>query len=158
MKTVKYPQKLNVYFRNGEIRKIHVEEYITLDSIVKVADFLNEEEQSILFSFIHSRLNVQLDLTGVSSHIVLQFDGKMQFEGASLSLGNPEGTFGIQVQARHVLILPFDRDFKIEAVISFEIDQSEKTRGEIFVEGLKRLPFTHPSERKEKGFIILRGK
>ncbi|TFV94502.1 hypothetical protein E4S40_10805 [Algoriphagus kandeliae] len=158
MKTVQYPQKLNLYFRNGEIRKVQVQEYITLDSIVRVADFLNEQDQIILFSFIHSRLNVQLDLNGVSSHIVLQFDGKMEFEGASLSLGKSEGSFGIQVQARHVLILPFDRDFKIEAVTSFEIDQSEKSSGEIFVEGLRRLPFTHPSERKEKGFIIHRKK
>lgn len=158
MSTIKYSQKLILNFRDGNTKIIPAQEIITSSPTLILKDFLEEENDTLLFSFTHSHLTTLLELTGVSPYVVLNFDENGLFTGANLSLGHSEGAYSVQVQARHVVILPFDRELTLAHILSFEIDKSQKSEGEIFLESLRRMHFTNPSKSGSKGFIIHRKK
>jgi hypothetical protein len=91
---------------------------------VRVLEFLPNHAQGLVISFSHALLNTQLDLTGVSPYVALQFDNQANYLGASLSLGTTSGTFGIITQANQVVILPFDASLPVEHIFQFQLDQT----------------------------------
>ena len=101
-----------------------LESEIFLAASIRVLEHLPKESQGLLISFSHSLLNTQLDLTGVSPYVALQFDDGNRYQGASLSLGSSIGTFGIITQSKQVLLLPFDSTLPIEHISHFTLDQS----------------------------------
>ncbi|MCS5488908.1 hypothetical protein [Algoriphagus limi] len=145
MKPYTISQNLILHFRDGKTRTFSALEIMTVSTTLSVNEWINEEQKILLFSFLNSKVNNQLDLTEVSPFAILQFDDEGLFTGASLSLGNSSGSFGVLIKARQVLILPFEKDFPLESVVRIEIDQTEKSTGQIFVEKLRRMPFTKPS-------------
>jgi len=150
MNCFKTPQRLLIHFKEGEPKSISALEIMAYLQTIPVGEWLKPESEILLFSFIHSQLTTQLDLSGVTPYVALQFDPETKFTGASLSLGAKEADFSIKVACRHVLILPFDREFPIDQVTHFEWDQSGKSEAELFWESFRRKPF---SPSPSGGFI-----
>ena len=91
--------------------------YIKINSnSVRVLDLINESDQGLVISFSHTLLNSQIDLTGATPYVALKFDENFKYSGGGLSLEKAIGSFGIITQAKHVVILPFDRSLPIEKV------------------------------------------
>ncbi|MFC5191883.1 hypothetical protein ACFPIK_08895 [Algoriphagus aquatilis] len=86
----------------------------------------------MLIQVNHEVLNSQLDLTGITSYVILQFDKDDSFTGASLSLGNTLGSFSLISQARSYLILPFDSTFPLASLEGFYLasDDSDDENSE----------------------------
>lgn len=149
------PQRLLIHFKEGQPQPISALEVMYPSSLVPVREWLALEPSPLLFSFIHRQLTTQLDLSGVSPYVVLQFDPEGIFTGANLSLGDLEAAFSVQVECRHALIFPFDKDFQIDQVSHLAWDNSEKSEGEVFWESFRRMPF---SANPSGGFIRPAGK
>lgn len=149
------PQRLLIHFKEGQRQPISALEIMYPSSLVPVREWLAPEPSPLLFSFIHRQLTTQLDLSGVSPYAVLQFDPEGKFTGANLSLGDLEAAFSVQVECRHALILPFDKDFQIDQVTHLAWDNSGKSEGEVFWESFRRMPF---SSNSSGGFIRPAGK
>lgn len=127
MKTYKIPQNIILHFR-GEKSKIYSAlEVITSSTTLSVKDLINEGQKILLCSFSHKNLNTQLDLTDVSPYAILQFDDEGKFNGYGLSLGSSSGSFGLIIQARHVLILPFDQSFPLGDLEGLDLEQIRKS-------------------------------
>lgn len=88
----------------------------TNSNSIRVLDLINESDQGLVISFSHTLLTTQIDLSGASPYVALQFDENFNYSGAGLSLGKAIGSFGLITQAKHVVILPFDRSLPIEKV------------------------------------------
>ncbi|MDG1278527.1 MAG: hypothetical protein P8O16_14685 [Algoriphagus sp.] len=144
MKPYTISQNLILHFQDGKTRTFSALEIMSASTTISVKEWIKEEQKILLFSFIHSKLNTQLDLTEVSPFAILQFDEQGLFTGSSLSFGNTPGSFGILVQARKALVIPFEKEFPLESVVRIALDQSGKSAAEIFVEGLRRMPITLP--------------
>lgn len=149
------PQRLLIHFKEGQPQPISALEVMYPSSLVPVQEWLAPEPSPLLFSFIHRQLTTQLDLSRVSPYAVLQFDPEGIFTGANLSLGDLEAAFSVQVECRHALILPFDKDFQIDQVSHLEWDNSGKSEAEVFWESFRRMPF---SSNSSGGFIRPAGK
>ena len=144
------PQRLLIHFKEGQPLPVSALEIMAYFHTIPVREWFKPESKILLFSFIHRQLTTQLDLSGVSPYVVLQFDREAKFTGASLSLGAVEANFSIKVECRYVLILPFDREFPIGKVTHLEWDQSGKSEAELFWESFRRMPF---SPNPSGGFI-----
>ena len=149
------PQRLWIHFHQGQPAAFSALEIMYPSSLVPVREWLAPEPRPLLFSFIHRQLTTQLDLSGVSPYVVLQFDPEGIFTGANLSLGDLEAAFSVQVECRHALILPFDKGFQLEQVSHLAWDNSGKSEGEVFWESFRRMPF---SANPSGGFIRPAGK
>ena len=153
MTFVKYAQHLNLKFKNEPIQPISVLEGITPFSTIVVREvFERNQIDRFLITFRHQQLTSELDMTGVTPYVVLGFDQNRQFLGAHLSLGEAEGTYSIKVQGIFVLIIPFEKEFPLTEITSFEFDTRDKSEAELFWEQFRRMPSTLPKDKK--GFIL----
>jgi hypothetical protein len=92
----------------------------TTDTFIKVHEF-QEEEITLLLNIQHPQINSLLELSNVASFVLLYFDDTNVFSGASYSLNGFKNSFGISIQAKKLLVLPFPIAFKLEDVISLTL-------------------------------------
>ena len=153
MKCFTTTQRLLIHFNEGQVQPVSALEIMAYTHVIPVSEWLKPESESLLFSFIHRQLTTQLDLSGVTPYVVLQFDSEAKFTGASLSLGKTEADFSIKVECRHALVVPFDREFRVDKISHLEWDHSGKSEAELFWESFRRMPFSPTSS----GGFIRRG-
>jgi hypothetical protein len=139
-------------FRDGKSESLPILEFRTDKTNLSLQDLITEDQKHLFFTLLHKSLNTQIDLTGVSPIAILQFDEQGTFTGANLSLGNASGSFGIVIQAKHVLVLPFDASFPLELVTGIDLEQFRRSSAETFWEEFRKMPATIPQGKK--GFIM----
>lgn len=89
----------------------------TTDTYIKVHEF-QEAETPLLLNIQHYQINSLLELSNVAPFVLLYFDDTNAFSGASYSLNGFKNPFGISIQAKKLLALPFPIPFKLEEVVS----------------------------------------
>lgn len=152
MKPHTFSSTLILNFRDGKSESLPVIEFRTDKTILSIQDLITEDQRPLFLSFLHKSLNTQMDLTGASPIALLQFDEQGTFTGANLSLGNASGSFGIVIQAKHVLVLPFDASVPLEHVTGIDLEQFSRSSAEAFWEEFRKMPATIPQSKT--GFII----
>jgi hypothetical protein len=89
----------------------------TTDTFIKVHEF-KEVRTPLLLNIQHTQINSLLELSNVAPFVLLYFDDTNVFSGASYSLNGFKNQFGISIQAKKLLVLPFPIAFKLEEVVS----------------------------------------
>ncbi|MBK8349158.1 MAG: hypothetical protein IPL08_16660 [Saprospiraceae bacterium] len=85
-------------------------------------DLIKHRGKPMLIQITHNHINTFLDLTSVFDVVLLYFDEKNEFIGASYSLDSGiGGTFVLLTQARKILLLPFSFDINLPRVKNIEI-------------------------------------
>ena len=109
---------ITLFFRSRPTQVVTVNSWITEDTslVVKAQE---APFQGLLIQTTHEQLNTQLDLGGIAPAVILQFDERQQFTGASLSLGTASG---LVTQSKQLLILPFDENFPISQLTHFQLN------------------------------------
>ena len=92
----------------------------TTDTFIKVYE-LQEGTTPLLLNIQHPQVNSLLELSKVAPFVLLYFDDTNAFSGASYSLNGFKNQFGISVQAKKLLVLPFPIAFKLEDVFSLTL-------------------------------------
>ena len=92
----------------------------TTDTFIKVHEF-QEAETPLLLYIQHPKINSLLELSNVAPFVLLYFDDTNTFSGASYSLNGFKNQFGISIQAKKLLALPFPITFKLEEVVSLTL-------------------------------------
>jgi hypothetical protein len=92
----------------------------TTDTFIKVYE-LQEGTTPLLLNIQHPQVNSLLELSKVAPFVLLYFDDDNAFSGASYSLNGFKNQFGISVQAKKLLVLPFPIAIKLEDVLSLTI-------------------------------------
>ncbi len=87
----------------------------TKDTFIKVLEF-QEATSPLYLEIDHQQINTLLELTKVSPFVLLYFDEKLKFTGASYSLNLYDSPFSISTQSKKILILHFPIDFRLEDV------------------------------------------
>ena len=117
-----FKKELSLQFHGQSSLLLSCNHLVTEAASVRVLEFLPKDSQGLLISFSHSLLNTQIDLTGVSPYVALQFDDENSYQGASLSLGSSVGTFGIITQSKTVLIIPFKIYGRLEKISGLNLE------------------------------------
>ncbi|MFC5191879.1 hypothetical protein ACFPIK_08875 [Algoriphagus aquatilis] len=117
-------KELTLTLRDQSTLSFSCSHLVTDAASLRIVEILPTDSEALLISFSHSLLNTQLDLSGASPYVALQFDENGLYQGASLSLGRSAGTFGIITQAKQILILPFNAAFPIEHIVQFQLHQT----------------------------------
>jgi hypothetical protein len=123
--SISIKKELTLTLRDQSTISYSYNHLVTKAASLRIVEILPKDSDALLISFSHSLLNTQLDLSGTSPYVALQFDENGLYQGARLSLGKSIGTFGIITQARRILILPFDAAFPVEHVIKFHLNQTK---------------------------------
>ena len=89
----------------------------TADTFIKVHE-LHEGTSPLYLEIDHQQVNTLLELSKVSPFVLLYFNEKLDFTGASYSINNGNGSFGINTQAKKILFLNHPITFKLEEVLS----------------------------------------
>ena len=92
----------------------------TTDTFIKVHEF-QEAGTPLLLNIQHTQINSLLELSKVAPFVLLYFDDTNVFSGASYSLNGFKNQFGISIQAKKLLVLPFPIVFKLEEVVSLTL-------------------------------------
>jgi hypothetical protein len=82
---------------------------------------LQEGRTPLLLNIQHQQINSLLELSNVAPFVLLYFDDTNTFSGASYSLNGFKNQFGISIQAKKLLALPFPITFKLEEVVSLTL-------------------------------------
>ncbi len=90
------------------------------DTFIKVYE-LQEGTTPLLLNIQHTQINSLLELSKVAPFVLLYFDDTNVFSGASYSLNGFKNQFGISIQAKKLLVLPFPIVFKLEEVVSLTL-------------------------------------
>jgi hypothetical protein len=93
----------------------------TTDTFIKVHEF-QEAGTPLLLNIQHTQINSLLELSNVAPFVLLYFNETNVFSGASYSLNGFKNPFGISVQAKKLLVLPFPIAFKLEDVVSLNLN------------------------------------
>jgi hypothetical protein len=93
----------------------------TSDTFIKVHE-LQEGTSPLFLEIDHQQVNTLLELSKVSPFVLLYFDEKLEFTGASYSINNGNGSYGINTQAKKILFLNHPINFKLEEVLSINLN------------------------------------
>jgi hypothetical protein len=111
-----------INLKEGEIissQKITINSIITLDSsFVDMTKYLNEDELGVLIQLDHQRPATLLNLTDVTPYVLLYFNEKLEFKGASYSIKSGSGSFTIQTQFKNILFVRLPHDLKLNQIIN----------------------------------------
>jgi hypothetical protein len=88
----------------------------TSDTFVKVHE-LQDGTSPLFLEINHQQVITFLELSEVSPFVLLYFDEKLDFTGASYSINNGNGSFGIKTQFKRILFLIHPINFKLEEVL-----------------------------------------
>jgi hypothetical protein len=89
----------------------------TADTFIKVHE-LQDGTSPLFLKIDHQQVNTLLELSKMSPFVLLYFNEKFVFTGASYSINNGNGSFGINTQAKKILFLNHPINFKLEEVLS----------------------------------------
>jgi hypothetical protein len=106
---------MQITLKNQALIKIEATVKKTNDTFVKVYD-LQDDTSPLFLDIKHQQINTFLELTKVSSFVLLYFDDELKFTGASYSLNGSDSSFGIGTLFKKILLLHFPIDFKLEEV------------------------------------------
>ena len=87
------------------------------DTCIKVHE-LKDGTSPLFLEINHHHINTLLELSEMSPFLLLYFNEKFDFTGASYSINNENGSFGINTQAKKILFLNHPINFKLEEVLS----------------------------------------
>ena len=82
---------------------------------------LNKEDKCFLLEKNHQAITTTLNLTKVTPYILLQFNSKKEFTGATFSLNTQQSPFSIKALAEYFLLIPYPLHFLLEEIAGFEI-------------------------------------
>ena len=89
---------------------------------LQLLQLLEETEGAILVSFEHEQLQTLVDGTGIHQYLMAGFDAYNQLIGVSFFNQSGTGTFGIQTQAKSILVFPQDQfAFYAAEIAGFEL-------------------------------------
>ena len=91
------------------------------DTFIKVHE-LQDATLTLFLEIDHQKVITFLELTEVSPFVLLYFDEKLNFSGASYSINNGNGSFGINTQARRILFLNHPINFKLDEVLHINVN------------------------------------
>jgi hypothetical protein len=89
----------------------------SFDTFIKVHE-LQDGTSPLFLEITHHHINTLLELSKMSPFVLLYFNEKFDFTGASYSINNSNGSFGINTQAKKILFLNHPINFKLEEVLS----------------------------------------
>ncbi len=92
----------------------------TSDTFVKVHE-LQDGTSPLFLEINHQQVITFLELTEVSPFVLLYFDEELDFTGASYSINNGNGSFGIKTQVKRILFLNHPINLKLEEVLLIKI-------------------------------------
>ena len=119
-----YTELLNVklHLKNDFIQHVNIDSIVDLDSeFIDVKSLLKGDKKALLFRLSHSKTTAQLNLTDVTPYLLLFFDEKLKFIGASCSVKSGEGSFTIQTQYKTILFVRMPNNIKLNKIISLNI-------------------------------------
>ena len=97
--------------------KVNANSIIDSDSdLIDVKPLTKGDNKILLFRFSHSKINTQLILTDVTPYVLIFFDEKLEFVGATFSKKSREGNFVIQTQYKTILIVKLPIDFELNNI------------------------------------------
>ncbi len=82
---------------------------------------LNKEDKYFLLEKNHQVITTTINLTKVTPYILLQFNNKKEFTGATFSLNTQQSPFSIKALAEYFLLIPYPLHFLLEEIAGFEI-------------------------------------
>lgn len=89
---------------------------------LQLLQLLEETEGAILVSFEHEQLQTLVDGTGIHQYLMAGFDAHNNLIGVSFFNQSGTGTFGIQTQAKSILVFPQDQfAFYAAEIAGFEL-------------------------------------
>ena len=89
---------------------------------INLFQLLEDTNQAILLSFEHEQLQTLIDGTGIHNYLMAGFNAHNQLIGVSFFNQSGTGTFGIQTQAKSILVFPQDQfEFYAMEIASFEL-------------------------------------
>ena len=89
---------------------------------LQLLQLLEETEGAILVSFEHEQLQTLVDGTGIHQYLMASFDSDNKLIGVSFFNQSGTGTFGIQTQAKSILVFPQDQfAFYAAEIAGFEL-------------------------------------
>ena len=89
---------------------------------LQLLQLLEETEGAILVSFEHEQLQTLVDGTGIHQYLMAGFDSDNNLIGVSFFNQSGTGTFGIQTQAKSILVFPQDQfAFYAAEIAGFEL-------------------------------------
>jgi hypothetical protein len=112
---------ITLFFRSCPSRDYQVNSLVTSEKTLIIQPQPVNPNSGLYLELIHEQLNTQLDLGRIAPAVILQFDEGFLFTGASLSLGNHSGGFGLVTQSKRLVILPFDDQFPIDQLTHFQV-------------------------------------
>ena len=93
----------------------------TSDTFIKVHE-LQDGTSPLYLQINHHHINTVLELSNMSPFVLLYFNEKFDFTGASYSINNGNGSFGINTQAKRILFLHHPINFKLEEVLLINLN------------------------------------
>ena len=109
-------------------QKIFVNSIIKLDSsFVDMANHLNEEELGVLIQPEHNQTLAILNLTGVTSYVLLFFDDELHFKGSTESNKCGTGSFTIQTQYKNILFVRIPHNLELNKIINLCHEEHQDT-------------------------------
>jgi len=79
---------------------------------------LNKEDKCFLLEKKHRAITTTINLTKVTPYVLLQFDNKKEFTGATFSLNIQQSPFSIKSLAEYFLLIPYPLPFGLQEVNS----------------------------------------
>ena len=111
-----------INFKEGEnnyTKQVPINSIIKLDSsFVDIAKYINEVDIGVLIQIRHHQTITILNLTDVTPYVLLFFDDKLYFKGASYSIKSGTGSFTIQTQYKNILLIRIPHNLKLNKIIN----------------------------------------
>jgi hypothetical protein len=91
---------------------------------LQLLQLLEGTEGAILVSFEHEQLQTLIDGTGIQQYLMAGFDAHNQLIGVSFFNQSGTGTFGIQTQAKSILVFSQNQfEFYAAEIAGFELER-----------------------------------
>lgn len=123
-------KKAVINCKEGEInsaKKISIDQHLYLDtSFVDVAHYITNVERVVLLQFTHHQVTSTLNLTGISPYVLVFFNDKLEYKGASYSIKSGTGSFTISSPYKNILFLRMPHAINLNKIISITIEASIK--------------------------------
>ena len=114
--------KMTLLLNDDTTYDVYTESIIDLDAeFIDVRSLNKENNEALLFRVSHHHSLTQLNLTDVSPYVILFFDEKLEFIGASYSIKSSEGSFSIKTQYQTILLIRMPNNLKLNNIISLNI-------------------------------------
>ena len=111
---------IQITFKDQSSIKFETTVTKTSETFLKVHE-LQEGVTPLFLKIEHQQLNTLLELTEVAPFVLLYFDDKQEFKGASFSLNTTKSPFSISTQVKRVLFLKYPISYKLEDVLSLNL-------------------------------------